>query len=54
LQLGQNWSQKANDALATAQVGDAIRTLRDDIPDLFTHDLNCRFAAGMVWSGLVF
>lgn len=26
-----------------ANVGDAIRTLRDDIPDLFTQDLNCEY-----------
>eukprot|EP00983_Pelagomonas_calceolata_P114116 1160061-Pelagomonas_calceolata.AAC.1 len=24
-----------------ANLGDALRTLRDDIPDLFNHDLNC-------------
>ena len=27
-----------------ANVGDAIRTLRDDIPDLFTKDLHCEYA----------
>ena len=34
-------SQKSPDYYAN--VGDAIRTLRDDIPSLFEKDLNCKF-----------
>jgi hypothetical protein len=37
-----------------ANLGDCIRTLRDDIPDLFNHDLNCEYIwfAGTVSSRL--
>jgi hypothetical protein len=40
-----------------ANVGDAIRTLRDDIPDLFTQDLNCEYqqkgSGSGIWVGWV-